>query len=316
MIIYLRDKNGVNQSLRNAFAWECHLDNSHDTKLSTSCDPSFEGGQLLIPQLHYAGIISAITPKDGYTEVVAKPVISLFDRLIRYEASSNMGAFLSNAIAKNFGQSQTDSFFRNSWLSTSITDAGSYEMPDTDEFGFFNLKDYIAQQERAGRIILQAVPTADGITLSNHTAERELVWFGNASHELKSESYSGGIISKITNISENGSATDYYLFTDGTHSTNPSSGTRVQGTWVITQKLDADGITNKFAEAKYDHKIVFVSTKQLMPGQQVGFRMKDGRVIESIISCVRRSYDSDRTYYEAGNLKTTLTEILGGLKNG
>lgn len=321
MIVYLRDRNGANQRTVIAESWDYHTDNSHDSKVTvTGTVSGYEGGTLLITNPivgdPFAGVISAITNNDGTTDIAVKPVISLFDRKVPYVAGTNMGTFLSNAITSNFGSGQTDTMFKYSWLTIEITDTGTYSAPTLDDFDYYDLNAYIKEQESAGRIILKAEPTDGGIKIKNVSYGTSNVFFDNSNYELKSESYSSSVVSKITNRLEDGTSDVWYLFDDGTCSKNPASGTRVEGSWEIENDLDDDGIANKFSKAQYEHKVSFYSKKLMRYGQRVRFRMKDGRIVNSLITCVCIKSDDDRIYYECGNLKTTLTEILGGLRNG
>lgn len=321
MNIFLRNETGSGQIAVTCFEYEFHDDNNHSSSFSVfgSVPESYTNGIAIVNGI--ALKISAITPSsknEDSTTIKCDPFVTFFDRDVQWVGGESVGAVITALIRTNWID-QADSFFRFPWLSCDVTDDSSFPSPDAEN-GYFNFRKWLGDLEDAGIIELYGQASNQGVIVRNRPKTEKVIIFGTSNCQLENESYTVELVSKLTNHIKNEDETysteDWYLFDDGTFSTDPSAGVRVKGSWKHINDASEEDISAEFAKNQYQHKIQFYSTDDLISGTKVSCRMPDGKVVRSIVTCVKHSSKDDRIYYECGLLKTTLTEILGGLKNG
>lgn len=329
MVIFIRDRDGGRQKALTCYEWDYHLDNGQNASFSVLGNlVDYDGGLIIVqsPEVgwRYAANITTIEPsEDGrYTKISARPMIDYLDRSVAWiYSTSDLGAAIEDLISDNWGAAQTDELYRATWLSVAIGDHGAFSAPKTDDTGLFNVKTWLHDLESSGRLYLMAMPTDEGVTLTDGADEDSQIqiFLGIGKNTLESESYSDTVVSKITLhtlVGETWTATDYYLFEDGTYSTNPALGTRLRGEWKHLVKKELVDVEAEFAKNMYEHKVVFTSDKLKRLGSPVALRMPNGNVLHSIISSIEINSGSNLIRYTAGRLKTTLSEFMEGIRNG
>lgn len=332
MLIYIRDKTFSNIQKLTCIEYDLYNDiaNSSSFTVVGGVDQSYKGGVVCVyppagaAMASHASIIDTLTPKDGCTTIKTKPLIEIFDRDIPWlETPTDPAYKIITMISANWGSGQSDSAYAATWIDTHITFGASVQTPKLDDVGFFNLKDFLEDLFDRGVVQMSAYADATYVTFAIDYASggadagvRMDLTCG--AYELDSESYSSKGTAKITlhtydEETATWTATDYYLFEDGTYSTDPTAGTRASGEWKHLLKKTEDDVAAEFQKAKLEHKIKFYARADIPAagnGALVSLRMPDGRVVTSNITAVKHSSKDVRTYYECGTLATTLTDMI------
>lgn len=343
MIIFIRNKDGGGQKAVQCYSYEYHNDNKHQSTFTVEgrYTDIYESGIVVIthPQkgLRHASWITAVTPSlDGNsTEIASDSFLLIFDRDVKWPSDledTNLSNAINVIFSNNFGVNQPDEMYRYDWLSVSVSDTESFEKPEIDEVGYFNFREWLEKLEEDNRLYLNALPTNSGIELTDSIEQDSLknVFITSSEYELTDESYSKNATSKITvdkaiSVSKEGQVpdwvtVDYYLFDDGTYSDDPTAGNRVVGSWehMTVQgkdwtEIDANvekQLKDAFEKSKYEHKLGFFANNLVKRyGAPITVRMKDGKIIDTFITCVKHTPDDDRIFYECGKMKTKFTEI-------
>ena len=134
-------------------------------------------------------------------------------------------------------------------------------------------------------------------------------------YEILEESFAHEAIGKITTIAEDaGARQDWYLLTDGTVTNTYTDENRVDGTWEILNVSEAanaaEEVKNKFAENSDSHLIEFACNKDYAFYDDLIVRTKEGQVLTSYISAIRRSSDRNKNVYKSGELRIMVDEKL------
>jgi hypothetical protein len=343
MKVVLRDRDFANLAIVDAYEYTYYNDNEHNGsfKVFGSVSPAtYEGGVLCVMKpdvgLSHVSLIKTIKPAtDGSdaSTITTEPLINIFDRSIAWSYDGIPLGFAVNDACTDNWTNQSDAAYAAPWLIVDVQSSDTVVAPELDDAGYIDYKKWLLALVDAGAINLCAYPSVSpaGNTqcLFGPSPARAVVtdWrvnFAAGEYELIEESYAATQTAKITNhtydeTSEEWSATDYYLFDDGSYGTDPAAGTRVRGTWRHMLKKTIDDVETEFAKSKLQHCIKFYAAEQTRRyvGCPVTLRMPDGRVIASRITTVRVKSDECRVYYEAGLLKTRLTDMIkGGVING
>ena len=320
MKIYVRNREGLGQRGVDCYSWSYCNDNDHQSSFDCYGDlTAYDNGILLVPFPEVGGrhvsIIKTITPKDETSKITTEPFINYFDRLCYWNYNTdNVGRTVTQIITDNW-INQADSVYKADWIDLDITESGEFPMPELDDNMMFNVKEFLLSLQRTGRLYLSALPTTTGVKLTDHAEQSEVsnIFIGVGYNKLISETYSNQITAKVTNNVDD-AETNYYLHSDGSFDTTDVD--RVYGKWEKVFAKTEEEIADIFNANKYEHKIAFYSNIPKRAGSLITIRTEDGRIIKSVVTCVKIESKDNRIRYECGRLKTTLTDILGGINNG
>ena len=134
-------------------------------------------------------------------------------------------------------------------------------------------------------------------------------------YEILEESFAHEAIGKITTVAEDtGARRDWYLLKDGTITNTYTDENRVDGTWEVLSVSEAANaaqeVKNKFTENSDSHLIEFACGKDYEFYDNLTIRTKEGRVLNSYISAIRKSSERTKTVYKSGDLRIMLDEKI------
>jgi hypothetical protein len=258
----------------------------------------------------WIGIISRLNPDKGQTVISAKTILSAFSRPLLPASGDTIEEFIKDTLEDKY-KNLSDSIYDMPYLSVTTASSTPFLSPDLDNStGLWNLRAYIAKCRR-----LKSVFCTWGLDKDTLTCHVEAVAvpvqridFADRSHRLQGETYSRYSVAKVTAIVE-GVGTDYFLHSDGTYSTVDTD--RVAGAWetiVTDAEKESDAVAEVFAKSAYSHLIEFWSDREFNFYDNLQIRVS-GRVLNSYISCVRRSM-KEGTLYKSGELRVTLVEKM------
>ena len=117
---------------------------------------------------------------------------------------------------------------------------------------------------------------------------------------------------KVTTIAEDtGARRDWYLLKDGTITNTYTDENRWMGREVLSVSEAANAaqeVKNKFTENSDSHLIEFACGKDYEFHDNLTIRTKEGRVLNSYISAIRKSSERTKTVYKSGELRIMLDE--------
>jgi len=258
----------------------------------------------------WLGAVDKCSPDKGQTDITCKNILNAFSRSLVADTGTYIEAFIQATLEDEY-KNLTDTMYDMPYLSVTVTTSTAFISPDVDDNGLWNLKAYIAKVRRLKSIF--CAWGVDGNTLTCEIGVKAVptrkVDFNDRSHRLESESYSRSSVAKVTAITDT-TTTHYYLHSDGTYDNTDTD--RVTGEWVLittTTEGEAEAVADTFAKSAYSHLITFYSDRafDFYDGLQV--RTKAGRVLNSYVSCLKKSMKNG-TLYKSGELRVTLTEKL------
>ena len=245
--------------------------------------------------------------------------MKLFSREIPNASAASTENTIKAAIETNY-KNQSDPLYAIGYLSVSAQTQTTpvVDTEPTDE-GYFVLSDYIDRAALLQDVFVSFSPVRNvlNVSISQKTRPLHNVDFADDKHFFVSDNYSVKAVSKITAIDKDTSAkTVYYLKADGEITTEqPAAADRVRGEWKVITNANLQKVTEEFKKNEYSHLVEFYSYKNFDVGDNVKFRMKDGRVVLSQISAKHKSSADNRYFYKAGEMAVTLIEKLkqGGI---
>lgn len=195
-------------------------------------------------------------------------------------------------------------------------------MPDVEN-GVWNVKSYLSKVRRLYNIHTSYSVVNGGLVMRLFHRDRQThkVFLDLSDFEVLEESFAHEAIGKITTIAEDtGARREWYLLTDGTITNTYTDENRIDGTWEVLNVSEAanaaEEVKNKFAENSDSHLIEFACSKEYAFYDNLLVRTKEGRVLNSYISAVRKSNDQKKTVYKSGELRIMLDEKLNMLLGG
>lgn len=254
-------------------------------------------------------LIKTVNPNEGITELICEDIRNLFNRDIPV-VSGSPEAIIGTAIA-TYWKELSDTMFACPYIEVVSTTTSSSIALDVEN-EHFNLKSYIYKANRLGNIGLKfeiSNLNTLKITIAKYTPSVWNIDFTDSHNQLITEAFSNTSISKVS-YNDN----DYYLFDDGTYSTNPSAGTRVEGQWSVLlgdSDKEADAVANEFAKNSKSHLIEFATDYPLKWYDKVNLKVDD-RIVSSYVSVLRKS--NGRLYVKTGELTNTLTATISQIK--
>lgn len=255
----------------------------------------------------WLGVVSSVAPDRGQTTITATNILSAFSRPLLPTSGTYIEAFIKDTIEAQY-KNLADTVYQMPYLSVTTTSNTGFISPDVED-GVWNIKSYAAKVRRLKSVFITwGMSGTNTLTCSigvKATPTRR-VDFADGANRLESETYSNYSVAKVTAL-VGGVATDYFLHSDGTF--NTTNADRVSGAWeVIVTEAEkmADAVAEVFAKSAYSHLITFYSDRSMNFYDKLQIRTETGRVLNSYISCVRKSRNG--VLYKSGELRTTFRE--------
>ncbi len=278
--------------------------------------------------------IATVKPEKDRTILTLMPPLEAFSRSLEYllqSTAQTAGGFISAALVSNWINC-VDPVYAMGYLSVSDSDTTAFVSPELDSDGCFNLVEYCRLMRKSYRVVVRFSDAGNKLrcTISKAPAAAHQVSFEDGHSQLQSVNYSASGTAKITVLhdidtgekDENGESiitrerTDWYLADDGTISQDVPA-RRASGAWstiTVTGNADVEAkVVETFAKNKANHKLEFWSTRDLSVHDDCTFYVY-GELLQSYISYKRKSSNDKRFYYKSGELATTATEKLRGVK--
>lgn len=257
----------------------------------------------------YIGIVKSCEPSDGETLIKCNDIVFLFARDALYDGeSTSIEKFIADEISDNI-INISDDMYKLPYINVSYTTQTPFIAPNTEGL-VYNLKSYIAKVRRMKRIFLsyEIAGNTLNISIAQKTIPTRNIDFAMSDYQLINETYSANQTAKVTAINDD-VTTDYYLFTDGTYSTDPELKPRAVGEWVMVKADDIDKVGDEFAKNSSSHLIEFYSNKKLEFCDEITIRSQ-GRVVNSYIAQISKKSNDNRYLYKSGELLNTASEKL------
>lgn len=275
-----------------------------------------EGEWLYIANRLY--VIHSINPQDNKITYTLDTPEAMFDRMIKYSVSAAenyTGAFIKKLLEEYY-VNQPDAVYDMPYITVRNFDETEYVRPVRNSYGLYSIYEYCQYVRQIG-IKLNFIVSQNSLTI-------DIVKVGIVSHnvptndghtQLYSETYSKGTIAKVT-IYQGSVGNTYYLDTEGNISTTePES--RAVGDWLVAGDISEDDpltvAKRKFSKNTDQKKIELYSDRAFDIHDTLNVRI-GSRLISTKVSCIYIQSTDSRYYYRCGNLATTLTEIVKGVK--
>ncbi len=291
------------------------------TVAGTSIGHSCIGNWLIIDGAVYW--ITAVKPNNGKTQLTLASPLEAFSRPLVYapSAASTVGAF-AQSILKQEWASCPDPVYAVSYLVVSDSDTTPFVTPEVDKSGCFSLSSYLRLMRKSYRTIVRFSDSMGSLVcqISRAPAAQHQVSFDDGRSQLKSEDYAASGTAKLTVLRETGTGQVdrlvFYLSSAGEITTTPPTD-RAQGEWK-TLSVAANGdvaakVAETFAKNKSNHKIEFWSLLDLEVQDGCTFFLH-GELLRSYISSKKKISNDKRYLYKSGELATTATEKLRGVR--
>lgn len=306
-------------------------DNTTITVVGTDIGRSDTGNWLIVDGSIFW--ISNVKPQGDRTLLTLLSPLDAFSRPLQLPAvpsGQTVGGFVEAVLRDNWVLCN-DPVYSMTYLVVSSLDTTAYAPPELDNSGCFNLPDYCRLMRKSYRVTIRFRDAGAYLSCSIDkipVAEKQ-VSFEDGRSQLQSVDYSSSGVAKITALLEvNTGKTDpdglpimateesiWYLSENGEVSqTVPSR--RASGTWttiLVKQNGDVETkVIEAFAKNKANHKLEFWSDLDLSVQDDCTFLVY-GELLQSYISCKRKTSEDKRFYYKSGELATTATEKLRGV---
>lgn len=267
----------------------------------------------------FFGIIKEVDKDRETLDITCNDIDTLFARDIPDDPGTvggNIEGYIKSLIDKYY-VSLSDAVYATPFLTVvaSTSTVGS-ALPDVEN-GVWNVKSYLSKVRRLYNIHTSYSVVNGGLVMRLFHRGRQTykVFLDLSDYEVLEESFAHEAIGKITTIEEDtGARRDWYLLTDGTITNTYTDENRVDGTWEILNVSEAanaaEEVKNKFAENSDSHLIEFACSKDYNFYDDLIVRTKDGQVLSSYISAIRKSSDRNKNVYKSGELRIMLDEKL------
>ncbi len=267
----------------------------------------------------FFGIIKEVDKDRETLDVTCNDIDTLFSRDIPDDTGTVVGSieqYIKSLIDKYY-VNLSDAVYATPYLTViAATSTAGSALPDVEN-GVWNVKSYLSKVRRLYNIHTSYSVVNGGLVMRLFHRDRQThkVFLDLSDFEVLEESFAHEAIGKITTIAEDtGARRDWYLLTDGTVTNTYTDENRVDGTWEILNVSEAanaaEEVKNKFAENSDSHLIEFACSKEYNFYDNLIVRTKDGQVLSSYISAIRKSSDRSKNVYKSGELRIMLDEKL------
>lgn len=267
----------------------------------------------------FFGIIKEVDKDRETLDITCNDIDTLFARDIPDDPGTVGGSiegYIKSLIDKYY-VNLSDAVYATPFLTVvaSTSTVGS-ALPDVEN-GVWNVKSYLSKVRRLYNIHTSYSVVNGGLVMRIYHRDRQThkIFLDLSDYEILEESFAHEAIGKITTIAEDaGARQDWYLLTDGTVTNTYTDENRVDGTWEILNVSEAanaaEEVKNKFAENSDSHLIEFACNKDYAFYDDLIVRTKEGQVLTSYISAIRRSSDRNKNVYKSGELRIMVDEKL------
>lgn len=290
------------------------------------------GNWLIIDGSVYS--ILQVKPQGDRTTLTLQPPLSLFSRrleLFEQPVSQTVGNFVAEQMQSNWVNGP-DLTYAIGYLTVTNSDTTPLVAPELDNSGCFSLADYCRLMRKSYRITVRFSDAGSSLlcTIRKAPEAARQVSFEDGRSQLQRVDYSTNGMAKLTVLcdvetgekDENGDKilvrerSDWYLSESG-EITQSIPARRASGAWSTVYVKGQDKVQQKvietFAKNKADHKLEFISSLDLNVLDNCTFWVY-GELLQSHISYKQKRSNDDRYYYKSGELATTATEKLRGLR--
>jgi hypothetical protein len=305
--------------------------NDEKSKIVIPCNVAADEGDFVYCDNGWIGNIQTIEKDSNInsTDLRCVDLINLFDNDFGYYAD-NFNYTIEYAMEVYFGIyfSSSDPLFKMDFLySKPSTSTYITLIPDKNK-GFFNFKEFMFKALRTYNVFpkfalgKRFAKDCINIDISKNDETVQLIDFSSKAYKLISETYENETLSSVQSIIYTDDYYDtiaiWYLKTDGTiTSVMPLEADRVKGKQSTLYILSSDSaseeqkVFDEFAKNKNTHQIEFSSDRELNFYDIVQMRIGT-KILDSRISSIRVTSDTNKTIYTAGDLKSNLTDKLRG----
>lgn len=302
------------------------------TVKGTDIGHSNTGNWLIVDGSIYQ--ITAVKPQIDRTLLTLGSPLDAFSRPIELEEQhdgQSIGGFIADQLQAHWVEC-SDLAYAITYLDVSNYDTSKYTPPELDTKGCFELPDYCRLMRKSFRVAVRFEDAGDRLRCSIIKAPpvKRQISFDDGHSQIQSVDYSAAGVAKITALQDvdtgevdaDGNAiterhrTTWYLAEDGSVSQSIPA-RRAQGSWTTISVGNDDDVETKvveeFAKSKSSHKLEFWSDRDLAVHDDCTFLVY-GELLQSYISYKRKASTDKRFYYKSGELATTATEKLRGVK--
>lgn len=292
-------------------------ENSTITIAGTAINRRDAGNWLIVEGGVY--LIHQVKPQEERTALTLLSPLDAFTRKIPFveqNAAQTIGGFIASMLRAHWVACD-DPAYAIPYLTVSESDTAPFVSPELDNSGLFDLAAYCRLVRKTHRVKVSFQLSGEGLACKIVTtaAAYRQVSFADGRSQLKSVDYAVTGVAKITAIQDD-IETVWYLSEAGEISQKVPA-KRAVGSWetisVSSGATVADKVTEMFAKSRSGHKVEFWSSLELAVQDSCRFLI-NGEYLTSYISCKRKSRTDTRYYYKAGELATTATEKLKGVK--
>lgn len=267
----------------------------------------------------FFGIIKEADTNRETLDITCSDIDTLFSRDIPDDPGAVRGSieqYIKSLIDKYY-VNLTDAVYATPYLTViAATSTAGSALPDVEN-GVWNVKSYLSKVRRLYNIHTSYSVVNGGLVMRLFHRDRQThkVFLDLSDFEVLEESFAHEAIGKITTTAEDtGARQDWYLLTDGTITNTYTDENRVDGTWEVLNVSEAanaaEEVKNKFAENSDSHLIEFACSKEYSFYDNLIVRTKEGQVLSSYISAIRKSSDRNKNVYKSGELRIMLDENL------
>lgn len=264
-------------------------------------------------------LISLVKPGDAKTTLSLQHPLEAFTRPLIYEEPAegqSIGAFIAETLQRNWIGCD-DPVYALPYLVVSNSDTTPFVPPEVGSNGLFDLPAYCRLMRRTYGIAVNFQLSGSNLECKigvTPGASRQVL-FTDGRSQLKTVDYGASGTAKITAV-QDGVNSVWYLSEAGEISqTIPDR--RAAGSWTtisVSSNTDvAAKVAETFAKGRSGHKVEFMSELDLNVLDNCRLRIRDD-TLNSYISCKRKRSGDNRYYYKAGELATTASEKLRGVK--
>lgn len=322
MITYIRDRHTFSikhhaTALNYDMTVQSIYDEVSDFKIRGN-ESSAKAGDFFFTD-GFFGIIKEVDKDRETLDITCNDIDTLFARDIPDDPGTvggNIEGYIKSLIDKYY-VNLSDAVYATPFLTVvaSTSTVGS-ALPDVEN-GVWNVKSYLSKVRRLYNIHTSYSVVNGGLVMRIYHRDRQThkIFLDLSDYEILEESFAHEAIGKITTIAEDtGARRDWYLLTDGTITNTYTDENRIDGTWEILNVSEAanaaEEVKNKFAENSDSHLIEFACSKEYNFYDDLIVRTKDGQVLSSYISAIRKSSDRSKNVYKSGELRIMLDEKL------
>lgn len=301
-------------------------DGSSVTVRGSAVGRSDTGNWLIIDTMVFR--IANVKPQSDRTIITLTSPLEAFNRALELNAQEEgqtIGGFILAALNEHW-ITQEDAAYALRYLKVSNSDTTAFVAPVLGSNNCFVLSEYCRLMRKGYGVSICFSDAGSYLScvINKYPAASRQISFTDGRSQLQSVDYSASGIAKLTVLCEE--ETDdvvtynrsvWYLSEAGEISQEVPA-RRAAGEWSTILVKGEDNIAPKvvetFAKNKANHKLEFWSTIDLNVQDNCTFFVY-GEQLQSYISYKRKSSEDKRYYYKSGELATTATEKLRGVKH-